>query len=326
MRDQQTVEDRATPEGDPRGSRARRLLRLSAFLFVVLGVSVWWEIRVVSAKVTERSLEMGRELSKMKDVLAGSSTLRLNGQRVSLTSVTLEESVASVLDRFTAQCARDSGGVTEELRAAAEAGERLPPFVEKEGLGILRAQKSEDEGTAACFARPGEGGLRDLVSRLVTMAETGDLGALGQLRYVFVRRRPGAPQTHVVSVSSLGKLSLAEMIPNDGDAPGRDLIEGARPAHGRRVLSAELEGRGYAAIVYETMEAPDVALAGFEAPMRAHGFEQGELAVGGTPIPYPTRLYVKHDDSILLLSSQEKGKSVVTAFRLGNGGFVTLRP
>src|SRR5688500_15852581 len=90
-------------------------LRLSLYVSCLCILSTWWWVRHVSANAHARALEMGHELEKLRDIIAGTTTLTLNGQRVTLSAVSTDQNVTTILDKFTASCSQASGGVKEEL-------------------------------------------------------------------------------------------------------------------------------------------------------------------------------------------------------------------
>lgn len=297
-------------------------LRLSGFLLALTAIGGVWQVRRVSAELSEHTLQIGRQLESWKDPQAGTTTLELNGQRLSITSVSSEASIETILDRFTSLCSQSSGGVTEQLE---ELGERVPEVLRSGKFGVFRTQ-TEHEGTAACFAREGEGGFEGLFERIEQLVDTGDFAALGQLRYVFARQREGSSLTHVVTVSSLSSLPLVEMFPQDGDAPGRDVL-GARPLRSRRLLSAALDGSKQAGSFYDCDAPAPEALRSLDAPLRAQGFVVDDLAVVADRLPIPARVYVKSNDIVMAMAEpQPGGQSRVSTFRLANGGFVRLQP
>jgi hypothetical protein len=311
-------------------SRRRRLgrwLRVAAFLFVVVSASAWWKIRQVKANFSELSASVGSELSRLQEIAAGTSTLKINGQRFTMTSATSDESVKTVVDRFSASCMKSTAGLAEQLRDLEANGVKLPAMLSTESVGVLRMEKNENEVTAACFARPGSGGYQDLLARLGHVVDSGDLAELGQLRYVLVRRHGTSDVTHVLAITALGQLPLASMFPDDGDAPGSDLLNTVRPAHARRVISAQLEGTTHETTLYEATGTPEDALGSYDSPLRARGFQLGDLGSAANEMnPIPTRVYFKSDDMVVVLAVQhDESTSLVSAFRLANGGFTALK-
>jgi hypothetical protein len=297
-------------------------LRLGLFMTCLCAFSAWWWVRSASAHAEERALEMGQELAKLRDLVSGTTSLTLNGEPVTLTSASSDHSVTTLLDRFTASCANESGGMKQEIARMLEQGARLPKEITPDAFGVLRTQEEDVRGTAACFARQGAEGVRGMLARVAKLAETGKLGAMGELRYVFAKRAEGAAQTHVITVQANGDLPLEQMFPERGDAPGEDLFPNARPARSRRVLSAKLSTGKHHATIYESHDEADVALAGFEAPLQAQGFAPADLRVTHDVSPVPTRVYLKEDDIVLLLVDEREDANYVAAYRLPYGGFV----
>ncbi|MET0389077.1 MAG: hypothetical protein ABW321_24090 [Polyangiales bacterium] len=306
--------------------RRARLFRLLLLFGVMSTASTVWLYQRASAEVSERALQAGRQLSKLEELARGMSTLRINGARMTLSASTSEQDVAAVLNRFGALCSRASGGIDRELAEHVARGARLPAGVDPQTFGILRSQRGELEGVSACFAREGEGGVRDFSERLLRAADSGDLGELGQLRYVFARRRAGSASTQVITVWSDGALPIAEMFPTHGDVPGRDLFDGARPPDGRRVIAAELEGSDHHIAIYETSAKPEAALAGFDTPLRSQGFAHGDLSKVDSISPIPTRVYLRPDATVLVLAEEHATSTTISAFRLAHGGYVSTTP
>ena len=65
--------------------RSFRWLRLFAYVALLSAISGWWLLQRASAAMGERSLEVGRELEKLKELMAGTTTMELNGERLTLT-------------------------------------------------------------------------------------------------------------------------------------------------------------------------------------------------------------------------------------------------
>lgn len=298
------------------------ILRLGLYLTVVVGISAWWMVREVSAELSERALSIGRTVESWRDPAAGTSTIRLNGARISITSVSSDDQVSAILDRFVHMCARNSGGMREEIHALIARGAQIPEHV-AEQFGVFRTQNEQREGTAACFARDAAGGMSGLLDRVTKLAETGDLAALGQLRYVFAHRREGASTTHVLTLVSHDALPIEQIFPDSGDVAGPDLVPGVRPERARRVVSAELEGTSQRAVIYEAQTSADAALRAYDHALPARGYQRGDLSLVSDQMPAPTRVFIKPDETLLIMAKDHGDQnSQVTAFRLSNGGFV----
>jgi hypothetical protein len=297
-----------------------RRLRLGLYLAAIATLSTVWLAHRAEAELSERAFSVGRQLDRMGTLAAGTTTFEVNGARMALTTVTRQESIAVLLDRFAGLCGRDSGGVSEQLD---ELGDKVPHGLRRGQFGVFRDQQ-EREGVAACFARQDGGGLEETARRVQRLVETGDFASLGQLRYLWARET-GNGERHVLSVSSLGALPIDEMFPQDGDAPGKDLSFGVRPDGARRLLSAHVEGGKLEGALYESSLPPAQALAGYEAPMHALGFQPGNL--GAVPAEYvgDARVFLRADETVLVFAQPHDGTTTVSSFRLANGGFVSVK-
>jgi hypothetical protein len=82
------------------------------------------------------------------------------------------------------------------------------------------------------------------LARLGRFVESGDLGALGQLRYVYYQRDPGGG-TQVVTVTGARGLPIDRLRPGaGGDAAGDELAHVTRPPGAVRVLAVGEHGAG----------------------------------------------------------------------------------
>jgi hypothetical protein len=302
------------------GSVRWRRVRLGLYLAAIATLSTIFLARRVEAELSERAFSLGRQLDRMSTIAAGTTTFEVNGARMSLTTITREESIPVLLERFAGLCARDSGGVSEQLD---ELGDKVPDGLRRGQFGVFRDER-EHEGVAACFARQDGGGLEETARRVQLLAETGDFASLGQLRFLWARDL-GNGASHVLSVSSLGALPLDRMFPESGDAPGKDLSFGVRPAGARRLISAHVEGGKLEGALYESKLAPAQALAGYDAPMRELGFARGHL--GAVPAEYVegARVFLRQDETVLVFAQPHETSTTVSSFRLANGGFVSVK-
>ncbi len=303
---------------EPTSVRWRRL-RLGLYLTLIGTLSSVWAAHRAGAELSERALSVGRQLDRMSTIAAGTTTFELNGARMSLTTLTRKESIRALLDRFASLCARDSGGVAEQLDSL---GDAIPDGIRSKQFGVFRDERGQ-EGTAACFARSEGGGIEETVRRLNQLVETGDFAALGQFRYVFARDL-GHGESHVLSVTSLGALPLDVMFPEQGDVPGSDLSFDVRPNGARRLLSAHVEGSKLEGALYESELPPAEALAGYDAPLARQGFQRGNLANAPEQLVRDARVFLRDDETVLVFAEPHEHHTTVSSFRLQNGGFVSV--
>jgi hypothetical protein len=230
----------------------------------------WCSVEGVAAQVEQASFELGERLVlALGDVVSAPQAIAVNGQSLWVASKTTPLSVSEVLDRFDAHCvsgARALGAELGQLEAAATASTTPERASEARGQRALirRAELPGRGGQLVCLA-PNEplSGFVDLGERLGTLFTTGQLGALGELRYVQARPRAEGG-SHVVSVWSAGAFNLFDALPRDTDVPGDDPERAPRPPDATRILSASIPGRSYAIRSYVSRR-PALELVAFYA-------------------------------------------------------------
>jgi hypothetical protein len=216
------------------------VLRVVTCIAVAGTAIAFLSLRAARAQITEGLHGFGAELMAWQSARLHSPPRRLsvNGLELGLVTATTTESVRTALDRFHALC-RKRGG----LSVPAVLRDRLPRGLD----GTLR-QESDGEGFLACLDSGAPLGLDELTARLEEFSKTGDLNALGELRYVFARR--SGDKTTLVVFWSEGSASLFGLFPKTGDAPGRDAEGVPRAPNLRRLLSAAEHGAPYSTAVY----------------------------------------------------------------------------
>lgn len=304
------------------GLKLRALMRLALYLGFVSACSVAWLIHAAHAELEQRALSVGRELERSPRKLDGTTTLRVNGQELSLNSSVVARSADDVVDRFVKLCAKQQGGIREDLAAAISKGADLP---EGEDFGMFRSARGERDAAAACVARSGAGGMKALVDDLGRALSSGDLGLLGQFRYVYARKARQGGGTHVISIWSHGSFKLDEMFPDRGDVAGRDLVEGARPPSSVRVIAAEGVNNAYQAVFYESGAPLADALEGYGQALERRGYRPMIEKSIADSLPVSVRVYRRSDqDEIAVLAEARGVKTHISGFRLGTPGYVTL--
>ncbi len=223
-------------------SRVLRSTARAAVCIAVLGIaSTLLFLRAARAQISESLSGFGAELMTWQSVRTHTAprTLSLNGLELGLVSASTDESVRQALDRFHALC-RKRGG----LSVPGALRDRFPAGLD----GALR-EETASEGFLACLDTGGPLALDELGERLGEFARSGDLKALGELRYVFARRR--GEKTSLLVLWTEGSASLLHMFPEQGDAPGRDPNDVPRPAKTKRLLSAAEHGAPYSLSLYD---------------------------------------------------------------------------
>ena len=162
----------------------------------------------------------------------------------------------------------------------------------------------------ACLLReePEHSRKAEIVSRLQRFAETGDLAAIGRLRYVYARET-GPGQSHVVAAWTEGSFDVGALLPPKlgGDTPGSDSRVVPRPADAVRLLTADVEGVPYAVRLYDAAGAPEAFMAGYEASLLDNGWSKVE----GSSDPR-ARSYVRGPIDLMVVAGDHGARSMVS--------------
>jgi hypothetical protein len=256
------------PSTAPRAPLWRRAVRLvvqsaraAAFCAICLAVGLLLASHSVAGQLEEKGLSLGRDLLPLSDLLEGTHKVYFNGETIYLASTVTTQDKGAVLDRFEATCREHSGGLIEEFDRLPAAKKKQysekAPLMWSLRFGMVR-RENKDEGLVMCFAQKDGGGLRAVVQRLGEVAKTGELGALGNLRYAYVKRTEKGG-SHVLTTFTEGKFNLFRALGRGAEAPGQDPPGVPRPPGSRRMLSVSADGAPYGVQSYQTdQKAADV--------------------------------------------------------------------
>jgi hypothetical protein len=283
-----------------------RVVRLSTFCAVVGGVLALLAARSVYGSVTESVFDLNREWSRRTGSLDQQSyRVLFNGQALMTSSHMTDESVSAVLDAADAQCRARAGGLEKDVaRLPQVALAKLTSFV----FGVVHREWG-NRGYVACIERGGDGGLAGLATDLREVARTGDVAKLGTFRYVSVDRAPGSTRTHVLRQWTEGSFNLGTLFPKEGDVPGTDLPEVARPDGARRVLDASVEGSHFGVRVYDAPQAPGAVLATYDRDLAARGWKKVELSEKEAPT---TRVFDQGGADLFITATPNGERSTVS--------------
>ena len=234
-----------------------KMLRVSAyagFLLTLLLLLGAWKVR---EEVGVRGLAVGRELSRFADLLSGTRRITLNGESIYVASALSNSSPREILDRFEQHCREHTGGLAEQFDAwPADVREEIAkraPAAWDQRLGIVREERS-DESSIVCVDRRDGNGLADTVERLQAFAKTGDVGQLGNLRYVYVRPTENG-KSQVLTTLTEGSFNLYKILGEGLAEPaGSDPRDAPRPVGSTRRISAEIGDGMYGAYVFSSAE------------------------------------------------------------------------
>ncbi len=251
-------------------STAIGALRVALTLAALLALASLRSAHAAEEEVGARLSRFGEALSELEGLHPHSAPRRLvmNGMELGVLGMSTELELDEALERLESTCGRgglDVPGALLHEPGNAPGGGALGRL----SRGVLR-QRSGDRGVLACLDTGERLARTTLAERLGRLAKTGDLGAVGALRFAFLSRT--GRTTTVLFIWSTGSLPILAAFPKTGDAPGRDLDGIPRPEGSRRLLSAAEAGSPYALGLYEDAAASPNPLATYAALLGARGF------------------------------------------------------
>jgi len=267
----------------------------------------WCWAGSVSAQLERSSLELGARLAEeLADVITAPQAIVVNGQQLWIASKSTPLAVSEALDRFDTHCISGARALSTSLEALedAPAASALPAPSAGQRTLIRRDEVPGRGGQLVCLA-PSEPltGFVDLGERLGTLFATGELGALGELRYVQARPRPEGG-SHVVSVWSAGAFNLFDALPRDTDVPGDDPEQAPRPPEATRILSASIPGRSYAIRSYLSQQTAAELSAFYALEMPKQGWalvDADQLVPETAALSTQARAYTRGDALTLVV-------------------------
>lgn len=292
--------------------RATGAARVTLF-FIVLGViSGSWFVRRARAEAVHEGIKMGKELAPLADLLEGRYLLSLNGQKIFLANHVTEQPVGAVLDRFTEHCRAHSGAIGD-LWSDVAREHKLPDAEARSLVSDLSIVRDEEdgEGIVLCLAKNGDLKPADA---LKAFADTGDLGALGKLRYAFAKP-DGQGRTHVMTVWTEGRFRVDQVL---SEAEGRipeDTSIIPRPPESRFIFDARIQETAYAVRVYRSAKSVGEVVSFYDTAMKQKGWD-----VISPPVPGgETHAYLKEGVQFLVgaTTDKETGATLVSIAEMG---------
>ena len=250
---------------------APRVARLSIYVAVVtVAFGALW-VRSTRARVDGALLAVGEPLTRSPRGGLGRRGARrfvIGGEHVHVATGRSSQGRDALLDAFAQRCVRGGGPLPAALAHLGEGG--APTGSVSAADGVLGARDGL-HGYVACLEGVARLSPAALAARLQSYSMSGDVSALGDLRYLYARTEGSA--TAWAAVWTDGPFRPSRLASPD-DEGGRDLPSVPAPAHARRTLSVESEdgfdrfgsylvaGRPQTTVVREHGAA--LALAGFE--------------------------------------------------------------
>ena len=222
------------------GAGLLRTLFVSALMLFAICASVWHS---AEAQLGEALIGVGAELGAWAPGRLHSAPrmLTLNGMQFGLVALSTELGPDEALDSLQEYC-----DAARPARLPRELGASL-----RAKLGRIAVLRHNGQGAAvlACITSRTPRDVQGLARALADVDQTGDVGALGQLFYVYAR-----PSVHGTSLLALWSrdsgFDLEHMFPKGKDAPGPDPVGIPRPPGGRRLLSGRENGMPSALTAY----------------------------------------------------------------------------
>jgi hypothetical protein len=253
------------PSPEKRKKR-RGLLRAAAYLVALSGVFTLVQMRQARAEVGDRTMEIGRQMMSLANASQHDvNKLVLNGQSMFLGSSLSKSGVSGVLDRYQSLCEESRAQPADEWRKLAAQGESENANANaksKTGVvgsaGIVRSG-NDTEGAVICFTKTAAS-KSTFTEAVKTFAATGELGALGAVRYVYAHKSEKG-NTVVLTAWTDEQFNLKQFMGEKGkDCTGEDFNGLPRPADSTRVISGRVENTPFGVNVYRSKNSPtDIA-------------------------------------------------------------------
>jgi hypothetical protein len=242
------------------GRRFKGLMRLGAYALFAGACITGFTLHQAKADVAKSSMSFGRELAPlMADMDGDAHHMKVNGQDLFMNVAETDLSISAVLDRYEAHCRANKGalgslwkdipklqGDVEKDKALGDAGR----------WGVVR-REDRREGVIMCLVK-GNGTPPTFSEAAQAFVQTKDLGALGKLRYAYVKRSSNGKGHRVLTVWTEDSFNFDKLVPADGSEPGGSDPQGIpRPPEATRLLSANIESTPFGVYVYRAKQTPE---------------------------------------------------------------------
>jgi hypothetical protein len=292
------------------GAWVGRAFRMGLGVIAVGGALGLVAVRVSYARAADVGLNFGEELRSLGEGrLSGEVAndekyeLSLNGQPFDTITRSTTRPMGEVLQYFQDECTNDATGLSDKFNNLGETLDGLPRASGIPGYVIVR-KDADERSFVFCLAPDHELDAKEKILRLRSVADFGDLGRLGDIRYVSVVSEPGG--STATAVWTHGSFNVNAMFPKVGDAPGEDLAGIPRPDGARRVLTGHIVGAPFGVNVYEASGTPTATLGALDAKLVGGGWKRVEM---------PEEIHAK-----ARFYSFGNGMDIVVAARHGHAG------
>lgn len=299
-----------------------RLARVGALLLVLFGGLFLFVGHRAKADIHEIMLGFGAQMMRYDgaDRQGAPRQIYMNGERMLLATASTTNSLDKVLDYYEQRCMSRDGALEQELLRVTGATRPGAAPVDERLVDTTIRHDTGRRGYVACLDMGADAiSIGELTQRLTAFADTGNLGEVGHLRYVYVTDE--VTTRHVVTFWTEESFNIARMLPKTGDAPGRDVDALPRPAGSRRMLSAWEDGQPQSLTVYAFAPQGEAALEAFyrrELPRRGWRVEVPREASAGS-LRRPAEL-----DDLRVIGAEREGRSAFLVLGEDEEGHGTL--
>lgn len=244
-------------------------LRVTTYLAAVSAAGLGMTMHTAKADVAEEQITLGRDLLPLADLLQGGHIVFVNGERAHVATVTSDDSLETVVDRFAKNCAENASPLSDAWKAVP--GENRNEAHDAIAAVAITRELHENEGTVMCMAR-GKNSRDSFLASAKEFTKTGDLGAIGQMRYAYAKRGADG-KTFVMTAWTDDSFNVRALTPKAGeDAPGSDSDTIPRPEHAQRLLTTGIEKMPFVVRAYKSTDASVAVLALYDREMQARGW------------------------------------------------------
>ncbi len=262
-----------------------KVLRLGVFCTFASALVLFLSARAVAHNAREGLLSFGHEMMRYAGhgAMGPERRLAVNGAEVRFATGSSADSVSDVLGFYESRCAEHDGGLRAQMQELGASGRVAAGLVGagRRSPATLRGG-GETQGFVACLdARGARWTLDELTARLQRFGATGDVSAVGHLRYLYAERAENG-RTRFIGFWSDRALNVREMFPTTGDAPGEEIPGVTRAPGLRRLLLAREDGEPYGVAIYAGVAEREGVERHYREAMTRDGWALVPLR-GGTP-------------------------------------------
>jgi hypothetical protein len=238
-------------------------------------------------------LDVGQNLLPLGDLLKHQHDVLINGQHLTFSTSVVEGNVDQALDRVEAACetrAKDDGAASK----------------------LTAPTRQEEGGVGSVLCPPADKNAFDVAAQAIR--ENHNLPQeFGPTHYTYAQPSTEAGKTTVLSVWSNEPIDFDKLYAPEGDAPGSEPPNAARPLGSRRILTASADQTDYVARIYETPRVLGEVKVDYDTQMDHLGWKNSQAVITALP---NMRSYTRNGRELVVqFQPQEHGVVVAMAER-----------